>query len=127
MKQRMKESYEKGVAIHSAPSFALGTVRCAAKRKQGDRWAGYRASKMRNQDADVVKVAEGNMNRGGSASPWEVLRSRRPQTRLETSCTRTGRPRGRPPQRIVAGRREKALAVLLACTPSRSRTAEKYQ
>ncbi len=28
-----------------------------------------------------------------SASPRSVLRSRRPQTRLETSCTRTGRPR----------------------------------
>jgi hypothetical protein len=33
------------------------------------------------------------MNRGASASPWPVRRSRRPQTRLETSCTRTGRPR----------------------------------
>ena len=37
--------------------------------------------------------AEGNMNRGDSASPCSVRRSRRPQTRLETSCTRTGRPR----------------------------------
>ena len=35
--------------------------------------------------------AEGNMNRGDSASPYSVRRSRRPQTRLETSCTRTGR------------------------------------
>src|SRR3989454_4554496 len=35
------------------------------------------------------------MTGGGSASPWSVLRSRRPQTRLETSCTRTGRPRRR--------------------------------
>ena len=31
------------------------------------------------------------MNRGDSASPYSVRRSRRPQTRLETSCTRTGR------------------------------------
>ena len=31
----MKDPYEKGVAIHSAPSFALDTARCAAKRKQG--------------------------------------------------------------------------------------------
>src|SRR5271168_5514975 len=29
------------------------------------------------------------------ASPCPVLRSRRPQTRLEASCTRTGRPRRR--------------------------------
>ena len=35
------ESYEKGVAIRSAPSFALYTARCTAKRKQGYRWAGY--------------------------------------------------------------------------------------
>src|SRR5258707_5908136 len=34
---------------------------------------------------------------GGSdiASSCSVLRSRRPQTRLEASCTRTGRPRRR--------------------------------
>jgi hypothetical protein len=41
MKQGMEESYEKGVANHSAPSFALYIVRCAAKRKQGYRRAGY--------------------------------------------------------------------------------------
>ena len=50
----MKEPYEKGLAIHSAPSFALGIVRCTAKRKQGNRWAGYRASKRCNQDADAL-------------------------------------------------------------------------
>jgi hypothetical protein len=37
--------------------------------------------------------AEGYMNKGDSASPYSVRRSRRPQTRLEASCTRTGRPR----------------------------------
>jgi hypothetical protein len=50
----MKEPYEKGIAIHSASSFALGIVRCPVKRKQRDRWAGYGASKKRNQDADVI-------------------------------------------------------------------------
>jgi hypothetical protein len=35
MKQGMKESHEKGVANRSAPSFALHTARCSAKRKQG--------------------------------------------------------------------------------------------
>ena len=39
-KQGWKKPYEKGLAIHSAPSFALGTARCTAKRKQGDRWGG---------------------------------------------------------------------------------------
>ena len=46
MKQRMRISYEKGVAIHSAPSFALGTVRCTAKRKQGNRRGGLLSSGM---------------------------------------------------------------------------------
>jgi len=34
MKQRMKERYEKGLAIRSASSLALGTVRYSAKRRQ---------------------------------------------------------------------------------------------
>jgi hypothetical protein len=99
MKQGMKESYEKGVANHSAPSFALCIARCTAKRKQGYRRAGYRASKRCNQDADAFDLAEGNTSRGGIASRCSVLRSRRPQTRLEASCTRTGRPR-----RLLLGR-----------------------
>jgi hypothetical protein len=37
----MKNPYEEGVAIHSAPSFALGVVRRTVKHKQGNRWAGY--------------------------------------------------------------------------------------
>jgi hypothetical protein len=60
----MKNPYEKGVAIHSAPSFALCVARHAVKRKQGYRWAGYGASKSRNQDADVVIQAEGSMTQG---------------------------------------------------------------
>src|SRR6266704_665983 len=39
------------------------------------------------------KCAEGHMDRSASASSCSVRRSRRPQARLETSCTRTGRPR----------------------------------
>ena len=35
MKQGMQESYEKGVANRSAPSFAPRPVRGEAKRKQG--------------------------------------------------------------------------------------------
>ena len=31
----MKEPYEEGVAIHSAPSFALDAMKCSVKRKQG--------------------------------------------------------------------------------------------
>src|ERR1035437_8987719 len=91
----MQESYEKGVAIRSASSFASGAARYLAKRKQRHRRAGYRASKNCNQDADAVDLAEGNMPEGASASRRSVLRSHKPQTRLEASCTRTGRPPGR--------------------------------
>jgi hypothetical protein len=89
----MKEPYEKGVANHSTPSFAPGIARCMAKRKQGHRRAGYRASKNCNWDADAVVKAEGNIAGSDIASFRPVLRSRRPQARLETPCTRTGRPR----------------------------------
>src|SRR6516225_6911566 len=54
MELRMKEPHEKRVAIRSAPSFARGAAKCPVKRKQGKRWAGYRASKMWNQGADAV-------------------------------------------------------------------------
>ena len=64
----MKEPYEKGVANHSAPSFAPSIARCTVKRKQGHRWAGYRASKNCNRDADAVVKAEGNMVRSDTAS-----------------------------------------------------------
>jgi hypothetical protein len=89
----MQEPYEQGVAIHSAPSFAPNIARCSVKRKQGHRWAGYRASKNSNRDADAVVKAEGNMAMSDSASFGPVLRSRRPHARLETPRTRTGRPR----------------------------------
>ena len=64
----MQEPYEKGVAIHSAPSFAARVARCAVKRKQGYGRAGYRASKNCNRDADAVVKAEGSMARSASAS-----------------------------------------------------------
>jgi len=48
-------------------------------------------------------MAEGNMSRNASASSCSVRRSRRPQARLETSCTRTGRPRRH--LRLKPGRR----------------------
>src|SRR3954451_17202186 len=87
MELRMKEPYEKGVAIRSAPSFALGAVKCPVKRKQGKRWAGYRASKICNQGADAVPTAEGHTPGSATASCRTALRSRRPHARLETPCT----------------------------------------
>ena len=85
MEERMKEPHEKGVAIRSAPSFALDVAKCLAKRKQGKRWAGYRASKIGNQGADAVQVAAGNTTSSVNASYWAALRSRRPHARLENS------------------------------------------
>src|SRR5690242_18302914 len=123
----MKEPYEKGVAIRSAPSFAQVVARRPAKRKQGKRWAGYRASKICNQGADAVIWAEGHTNSSDKASCWAALRSRRPHARLEIPCTRTGRPRRCLKRRIATGRRVKAKAIRPACTPSRSRTAEQYR
>src|SRR5215831_17223094 len=127
MELRMQEPYEKGVAICSAPSFALGAVRFPVKRKQGKRWAGYRASKICNQGADAVTTAEGHTTSSAIASCWAALRSRRPQARLETPCTRTGRPRRCLKQTFATGRRAKAQAVRPACTSSRSRTAVQYR
>jgi hypothetical protein len=89
----MKEPYEKGLANHSAPSFAVNAARWSSKRKQGHRRAGYRASKKNNRDADAVDKAEGNTIGNVKASSRSVLRSRRPHARLETPYTRTGRPR----------------------------------
>src|SRR6266567_5568295 len=104
----MQNFYEKGLAIHSAPSFAPGIARCAAKRKQGNRWGGDPASKRCNPDADALAMAEGNMNRRDSASSCSVRRSRRPQAHLETSSTRTGRPRRHLRLNQAGGRRAKA-------------------
>jgi len=78
----MQEPYEQGLANHSAPSFAVSIARCPLKRKQGHRWAGYRASKNSNRDADAVVKAEGNMARSDSASFGPVLRSRRPHAHV---------------------------------------------
>src|ERR1700733_12566752 len=127
MELRMREPHEKGVAIRSAPSFALGAVKWPVKRKQGKGWAGYRASKICNQGADAVTTAEGNTISSAFASCWSALRSQRPHARLETPYTRTGRPRGCLKRIVATGRRVKAIAVRPACTSSRSRTAEQYR
>src|ERR1700721_4609625 len=120
------EPHEKGVAIRSAPSFALATAKCSVKRKQGERVAGYRASKICNQGADAVTTAEGNTTSSVNASWWSALRSRRPHARLETPYTRTGRPRRCLKRIFETGRRVKARAGRPACPSLRRRTAEQY-
>src|ERR1019366_8697062 len=102
----------------------VNIARCELKRKQGHRWAGYRAAKNSNRDADAVVKAEGSMARSDSASFEPVLRSRRPHARLETPRTRTGRPRdwlgASASEQIV--RRVKAYAARPARPISRSRS-----
>ena len=95
----MKDPREEGVANHSAPSFARPVARHAAKRKQGNRWAGCGAPKSCNQGADVLTSAEGHMTRGDSASLGAALRSLRPETRRDTFCIKIARgdPRARCP------------------------------
>jgi hypothetical protein len=66
MKQGKEVSHEKGVATRSAPSFVLGTAKCPAKRKQGERLAGDQAPKNSNQDADALDLEEGNIAGGAS-------------------------------------------------------------
>src|SRR5260370_3987992 len=55
-------------------------------------------------------MAEGNMAGDVIVRSWTALRSRRPLTRLETSDTRTGRPRWCLRQSTAAGRRVKAIS-----------------
>jgi hypothetical protein len=64
----------------------------------------------RRQDADGL---EPDMSRGDSASPYSVRRSRRPQARLETSYTRTGRPRRH--LRSSSGSRSASEGLVLLC------------
>src|ERR1700680_1156679 len=86
MKQRMKEPYEKGVAIRSASSLALGIARYTVKRRQRIGGGGIQLRKDAIRTPTSLLCAEGNMNRRDSASSCSVRRSRRPQTRLEASC-----------------------------------------
>jgi len=55
MNQRMKEPYEKGVAIRSASSLALGIARYTAKRRQRIGGVGIqlRHNQKRKRNADV--------------------------------------------------------------------------
>src|SRR6266481_9419094 len=94
MKQRMQNSYEKGLAIRSAPSFARVLSRGRPRSvNRGIGGVGIELRKDAIRVADALVMAEGNMSRSASASSGSDRRSRRPQSRLDTSCTRTGRPR----------------------------------
>jgi len=54
MQLRMQEPYRKGVANRLALSLAEAVARLPLKRRQRYQWAGYRAAKTVNRDADPV-------------------------------------------------------------------------
>src|ERR1700722_1045369 len=66
----------------------VGIARYSAKRRQRIGGVGIQLRKDAIRTPTSLLCAEGNMNRRDSASSCSVRRSRRPQTRLETSCTR---------------------------------------
>ena len=70
MKQGMEESYEKGVANHSAPSFALGTSRGVRRSvNRGTGGLGIELRKDAIRTPTLLHLAEGNTSGGDIASP----------------------------------------------------------
>src|ERR1700739_2894704 len=104
----MKVPYEKGVAIRSASSLARGIARYSVKRRQRIGGGGIQLRKDAIRTPTSLQCAAGNNNGSDSASSRSVRRSRRPQTRLEASSTRTGRPRGHLRLNQAGGRLAKA-------------------
>ena len=93
----MKESYGEGVASHPGPEpceggreaalEALDRGICRLGIELRNAWS---RTPMTSDDQKATRMYAKN------ASVQTVLRSRRPQACRETSCARTGRPRGRP-------------------------------
>src|SRR5208282_2861899 len=127
---RMHEAEDER-ALRVKTSDLLGAESCAdtardsVKRRQGLGEVGIQLRKFTIRTPPSYNAAVGNMSRSAtSASSCTVRRSRRPQTRLEASCTRTGRPRRHLLPNQAAGRWAKARATRPACTSARSHTAE---
>src|SRR6516225_11200624 len=93
MKQRRKKPHEQGLAIHSAPSFALGIARCTAKRKQGIGGVGIELRKLAIWTPTLLKWRKATWTEALARVPVQSGVVEDPTARLETSCTRTGRPR----------------------------------
>src|SRR5512144_61238 len=91
----MKESYSEGVATHTGPESCAGSRKASGEALTGVR-AGWVSSREmpKLQGADALGVAEGDIVRGGIASPGRTLRGPTPHARPETSCTRIGRSHG---------------------------------
>src|SRR5260370_6465401 len=104
------------------PESCADTARDSVKRGQGLGGVGIQLRKDTIRTPPSLICAVGNMSRSASASSCPVRRSRRPQARLEASCTRTGRPRRHLLQNQAAGRRAKAIAARPSCQSPKSPT-----
>src|SRR5260370_27454128 len=105
------------------PESCADTARDSVKRRQGLGEVGIQLRKDAIRTPPYLLCAVGNMSRSASASSCTVRRSRRPQTRLEASCTRTGRPRRHLPPNQAAVRWAEAIAARPARTSPRRHTA----
>ena len=110
--------------ISSAPVHSQRTRGAPGRRDLRDTAPDLDPTKHETRTPTFLISTEGNMSRDASASHCSVRRSRRPQARLETSYTRTGRPPKHLLPNLTAGRRVKAVAIRPACTLRRSHTAE---
>ena len=128
-----RQEVEDERALQERSSEPLGLESCAAtardtaKHRQRIGGVGIQLRKDAIRTPTPLLCAEGNTNGDDSASRRLVRRSRRPQARLETSSTRTGRPRRYLLANQTAGRRAMVQAVRPACTSARSHTVAYYQ
>ena len=93
----MKESYIKGLATHDGPESCVGIREGAGEALTGG-CAGRVSSREINHSRmpTLLTEAEGHMLSGDKASPWAVLRGRRPLACTDTPCARTGSSSARP-------------------------------
>ena len=95
----MKESYIEGLAPHDGPESCVGT-----REDAGEALTGGSAGRVLSCEINLSRTptllteAEGHMFSGDKASPWTVLRGRRPLACTDTPCARTGRSSARPPE-----------------------------
>src|SRR5215469_4288678 len=96
MKQRMQNSYEKGLAIHSAPSFARDLPRGRPRSvNRGIGGVGIELRKLAIWTPTLLKWRKATWTEALARVPVQSGVVEDPTARLETSCTRTGRPRRR--------------------------------
>ena len=106
----MKESSIEGIANHDDPESCVGV-----REDGGEALTGARIGRVLSREINEFRMptllseAEGHTDRDAIASPWRVLRGRRPLACAESPCARTGRSSGCPSwmaRRDASGRLE---------------------